>query len=193
MSHASAAHPTKVVVLQISGIYLSTLLRTANISYTTPGGQLQSLSTTPHTMFEISIEISSPVLNFDPDRTHERRRIMMVIWVVQHLPFSYCFLMVLLATKSSTQATISVLPLILTRAVPTTKDLTTLRPCMILIASISEEERLLSYIHFGIPGIGGLIDTLNMGTQDGGFSIHDTLSLKEIVLMWFVSKKGREL
>lgn len=26
---------------------------------------------------------------------------MMVIWVVQHLPFSYCFLMVLLPTKSS--------------------------------------------------------------------------------------------
>lgn len=64
---------------------------------------------------------------------------------------------------------------------------------MILIASISEEERLLSYIHFGIPGIGGLIDILNMGTQDGGFSIHYTLSLKEIVLMWIVSKKGREL
>lgn len=48
---------------------------------------------------------------------------------------------------------------------------------MILIASISEEERLLSYIHFGIPGIGGLIDILKMGTQDGGFSIHYTLSL----------------
>lgn len=55
MSHASAAHPTKVVVLQVSGVYLSTSLRTANISYTIPERHWQSSPTTPHTVFELSI------------------------------------------------------------------------------------------------------------------------------------------